>query len=84
MEDLETRLLKLEAENAWQNELLRALVGMLPPLDRVRDAPLTAAKQAFNRASQELPEPVAQARNAAMAALDPWKIPRLRAEPTRR
>lgn len=84
MEELEARLLKLEAENAWQNELLRALVGMLPLTDKNGDAPITVAVQEFNRASQELPEPIAQARNAAIAALDPWKVKRRFAEPAKR
>lgn len=84
MEDLEARLLKLEAENAWQAELIRALIGMQPRTDSAGDAPLTAATREFNRASQSLPEPVAQARNAAIAALDPWKVHRRLAEPAKR
>lgn len=76
--ELEERLVKLEAENAVQSAVIRALVEMLPPMNAALDVPLTRAVQTINnRAADEL-EPMKQALQDALAGLNPMQIPRRR------
>lgn len=77
--ELEERLLKLEAENAVQSAVIRALVEMLPPINAVLDTPLLRAVQTVNHRAAAEPEPMKQALQDALAALNPMNIPRRRA-----
>lgn len=76
--ELEQRFLKLEAENAVQSAVIRALVEMLPPVNSVMDAPLLTAVRSINLRASEEPEPLKQALQDALAGLDPMKIQRRR------
>jgi len=76
--ELEERLVKLEAESAVQNALIRALVEMLPPPHPMQDAPLLLAMRLINETSVTLPEPKQSALQAAMQAMNPLSMPRRR------
>ncbi|WP_447898015.1 hypothetical protein [Stenotrophomonas sepilia] len=77
--ELEERLVKLEAENAVQSAVIRALVEMLPPMNSVLDAPLLRAVQSINHRAAEEPDPMKQALQDALSGLNPMQIPRRRA-----
>jgi uncharacterized coiled-coil protein SlyX len=76
--ELEERLVKLEAENAVQTAVIRALVEMLPPMNAALDVPLTRAVQTINNRAADEPEPMKQALQDALAGLNPMQIPRRR------
>jgi uncharacterized coiled-coil protein SlyX len=76
--ELEKRLVKLEAENAVQTAVIRALVEMLPPMNAALDVPLTRAVQTINNRAADEPEPMKQALQDALAGLNPMQIPRRR------
>lgn len=77
--ELEERLVKLEAENAVQSAVIRALVEMLPPMNAALDVPLVRAVQLINNRASAEPEPMSQALQDALAGLNPMQIPRRRA-----
>lgn len=77
--ELEERLVKLEAENAVQTAVIRALVEMLPPPHPILDTPLLAAVRSVNLRAAEESDPMKQALQDALAALNPMNIPRRRA-----
>lgn len=77
--ELEERLVKLEAENAVQSAVIRALVEMLPPMNAVLDVPLVRAVQLINNRAAGEPEPMQRALQDALAGLNPMNIPRRRA-----
>lgn len=77
--ELEERLVKLEAENAVQSAVIRALVEMLPPVNSLLDAPLLRAVQLINNRAAGEPEQMQQALQDALAGLNPMNIPRRRA-----
>lgn len=77
--ELEERLVKLEAENAVQSAVIRALVEMLPPPHAILDTPLLASVRSINLRAAEEPEPMKQALQDALAGLNPMNIPRRRA-----
>lgn len=77
--ELEERLVKLEAENAVQSAVIRALVEMLPPMNAALDVPLVRAVQLINNRAGGEPEPMSQALQDALAGLNPMQIPRRRA-----
>jgi uncharacterized coiled-coil protein SlyX len=77
--ELEERLVKLEAENAVQSAVIRALVEMLPPMNAVLDVPLVRAVQLINNRAAGEPEQMQQALQDALAGLNPMNIPRRRA-----
>ena len=79
MENLEERLLKLEAESAVQNALIRALIEMLPPPHPVHDQPLMVAIRSINASSGQMEEPARSAHQAALQAMDPLKMSRRKA-----
>lgn len=74
MENLEERLLKLEAENIVARELIRALIGMTKP-HPIGDAPLSMAVREINGVAQSSPEHQA-AIAQALQNLDPYKVSR--------
>lgn len=77
--ELEERLVKLEAENAVQSAVIRALVEMLPPPHPILDTPLLSAVRSINLRAAEEPEPMKQALQDALFVLNPMQIPRRRA-----
>lgn len=76
--ELEERLVKLEAENAVQSAVIRALVEMLPPPHPLQDAPLVSAVRSINLRAAEEQAPLKQELQDALARLNPMQIPRRR------
>ena len=82
--ELEDRLLKLEAENIVQAELIRAVFGMLPAPDRIGDAPISVALEQIGKIAGRSPEPLKKAIQGAAADLNPLRMWRRKTDhPTR-
>jgi len=76
--ELEDRILQLEAQVSVQAELIRAIVGILPPPHPMYDAPFKVAVRSINELAQRSQSSMQAALEAALRDLNPMQMPRRR------